>query len=290
MRSLRLCPEVVSIETATVPVGIKLDSGSLNESPGRDYMFYSGPSYCDAVRRASRGEKLFITAGSIKKCRWAPVTLGFKEPENSFERSLAPRFENINSIYAFPIGQEDEETIRPDLVIIRDRPGMIKKMFEELLDGRLEGPYVRRFDMSALAVINREKAGLRAGGVNSFNRLVCRLKGYRRLREAAEFALKSPLACYLFDKIITLFLADMSVCRNSTVIPALEGRANCSYFCSGAVFWGGNDPACLTAGIPYDLFCRLEKKFFITGPLEKDTEIMEQEGPNIERRGQNRRF
>lgn len=280
--------EVETIEFATVPVGIKLDPSGLNEYPDLGYSLYSGPAYCDAVSRASRGEKLFITAGSIYRCRWAPAVLGLKEPENSFEKGLVPSLEAMKAIYVFPLGQGDEEIITPDLVIIRDGPGMIKRIFEELADSRLAGFCAHRFDMSALAIINSEKAGLRASAVKSFNRLVYRLKNYRWFKKTAEKALDYPAASWLFDKIIALLLVDMSVCRNSTVIPALDGGANCSYFCSGAIFWGGNDPAHLTAGIPYQLFCRLDEKLSLTGKCKNNGEIVEQEKTKPERRGRDR--
>ncbi len=247
------------METGTTPVGIKLVTADSKESPGHGYSHYCGPAYCDAVGRASRGEKLLITAASINSCRWAPVVLGFKKAKNSFEKGLAPHFENMEAIYAFPLGQKNEEDFKPDLVIVRNSTGLIATMFEELAGGRLEGPYAYRFDMSALAAVEREKVVLRAGAVKFFNSLIYRLKGRRWFRKTADIALKSPAACYLFDKFIARFLADMSVCRNSTVIPVLKERANCSYFCSGAIFWGGNDPASMTAGIPYDYYCRLSR-------------------------------
>ncbi len=250
---------MVSIEAGTTPVGIKLIFAGSKESTGHGYSHYSGSAYCDAVGRASHGEKLLITAASINSCRWAPVVLGFKKAENSFEKGLAPRFENMEAIYAFPLGQKNEQDFQPDLVIIRDRPGLIAAMFEELPEGLLEGPYAHRFDMSALKAFKREKVVPRAGAVKFFNRLIYRLKGRRWVRKTADIALKSAVACYLFDKFIARFLADMSVCRNSTVIPALQERANCSYFCSGAIFWGGNDPDFMTAGIPYDYYCRLSR-------------------------------
>ncbi len=259
MKPFRFYLEVVFIETGTAPVGIKLVTAGFNASPGHGYSLYFGPSYCDAVSRASRGEKLLITAASISRCRWALVVLGFKKAENSFERGLDPRFESMEAIYAFPLGQKNEEDFQPDLVIVRDSPGLIATMFEELAGDRLEGPYAHRFDMSALTAIDREKVLSREGAVKFFNRLIYRLKGRRWFRKTADIVLKSPAACYLFDKFIARFLADMSVCRNSTVIPALKERANCSYFCSGAIFWGGNDPASMTAGIPYDYYCRLSR-------------------------------
>jgi len=49
----------------------------------------------------------------------------------------------------------------------------------------------------------------------------------------------------------TRTLADMSVCRNSTVVPLLVGRVNVSFFCTGGITWGRNDPDHLTSGWPW---------------------------------------
>jgi len=255
--------EVGKIKLEQVPVGIKLMPGTKKLSVTAGTKLYSGPAYCDAVSRASRGEKLLITGRSIKNCRWAPAVLGLKEPENKFERGLTPHLEALEAVCAFPLGCEKKD-FQPDLVIFRERPALIKELFEELGKGRLDGAYARQLDKSALAAIDRNSPGARAGAVNTFNRLLCTLKEYRWFRRSSELALKSPAACYLFDKISTLFLVDMSVCRNSTVIPALEGRGNCSYFCSGGIFWGGNDPAYMTAGLPYEMFCCLQDRLFLT--------------------------
>jgi len=60
-----------------------------------------------------------------------------------------------------------------------------------------------------------------------------------------------------YDALIAATLADMSVCRNSTAVPLLTGRANVSYFCTGGITWGGNHPGHVTSGWPYPLFRRV---------------------------------
>jgi hypothetical protein len=49
----------------------------------------------------------------------------------------------------------------------------------------------------------------------------------------------------------------MSVCRNSTVIPLLTGRVNVSFFCSGGITWGRNQPDHLTSGWPWAVYAAL---------------------------------
>jgi hypothetical protein len=57
--------------------------------------------------------------------------------------------------------------------------------------------------------------------------------------------------------VISRTLSDMSICRNSTAIPLLTGRANVSFFCSGGITWGRNSPDHLTSGWPWHLYRRL---------------------------------
>jgi uncharacterized protein (DUF169 family) len=53
------------------------------------------------------------------------------------------------------------------------------------------------------------------------------------------------------------------MCRNSTVIPHLTGKANMSFFCTGAVAWGLNKPQHITCGIPFPLIENIE--FIVDG-------------------------
>jgi hypothetical protein len=62
-----------------------------------------------------------------------------------------------------------------------------------------------------------------------------------------------------FDALISRTLADMSICRNSTVIPLLTGQANQSFFCTGGITWGRNRPEHLTSGWPWPLFQRVDQ-------------------------------
>jgi hypothetical protein len=39
--------------------------------------------------------------------------------------------------------------------------------------------------------------------------------------------------------------------QNVTVIPLLSGRVNVSYFCSGGITWGRNDPHHVATGWPW---------------------------------------
>jgi hypothetical protein len=65
---------------------------------------------------------------------------------------------------------------------------------------------------------------------------------------------RSPAVTAAFDALISRTLADMSICRNSTAIPLVTARANASFFCTGAITWGLNDPAHLTSGWPIHVY------------------------------------
>jgi uncharacterized protein (DUF169 family) len=67
------------------------------------------------------------------------------------------------------------------------------------------------------------------------------------------------------ERIIKNTMGDMSVCRNSTVIPYLENAANVSFFCTGGIAWGGNEPSHLTSGIPCELFDKIYERLEFPG-------------------------
>jgi len=260
---------VDTIELNSTPVGIKITPGVQGELEDRGVFHYRGPSFCDAISRASRGEALLITPASIEKCLWAPAILGLQEPESAFERSLSPRFNSVKAIMAAPLSFFEKANCCPEVVIIREKRQLVEKILKELEAGELALNYLSQTDKSALALIAGNRDGFRKLTITGLNRLVEKLKERRQLKRLGEYFLSKPSICYLFDKLISLFLADMSICRNSTVVPALTGKANCSYFCSGAVFWGENSPDNFTTGIPYPVFCKLKEKLNITWPAEK---------------------
>ena len=62
----------------------------------------------------------------------------------------------------------------------------------------------------------------------------------------------------IFDMLLDKYLANMSIRRNSTVIPRLTGKANVSYFCTGGIAWGLNKPNHMTCGMPFSLYEKLQ--------------------------------
>jgi len=65
-----------------------------------------------------------------------------------------------------------------------------------------------------------------------------------------RIAFRSTFVTKIFDKFITKYMANMSMCRNSSVMPFQTKKANISYFCTGGVAWGKNDSRHMTSGFP----------------------------------------
>ena len=242
------------------PVGVRLlpVDGTRGDEFG-EVPVYRGVSYCDAVRRAGEGEILRVLPGSLQVCGWAPVVLGLKEPEGRFEEGLEPRL-------AFPSGGVllaplDRFPGKPDLVLLRGAPELLREMVRALDPEELWDGHRQRIDRSALFLFatahpmpGYELAGARARFVNVTNQALAALARSSRWQALTRWLFRSRLVTISFDALISRAMADMSVCRNSTVIPLLSDRVNLSFFCTGGITWGRNRPDHLTSGWPWDLF------------------------------------
>jgi len=93
--------------------------------------------------------------------------------------------------------------------------------------------------------------------VAAVNHLLAALARHRAWQAFTRWLFRFPAVTAGYDALIAAALADMSVCRNSTAVPLLTGRANVSYFCTGGITWGGNHPGHVTSGWPYPLYRRL---------------------------------
>jgi uncharacterized protein (DUF169 family) len=234
---------------AAPPVGVRI-LRQAGEHP--DVPVYHGISYCDAVRRAGRGEVLRVLPGSIEVCGWAPVVLGLKEPQSRFERGLAPRLAfPMAGLLLAPLGRCPGE---PDVVIVRARPEVLRAMTQRLDQEGLWDGHQGRLDRSAVPSLWEGAATSRRGLVRCVNRMLATLARSGRWQAFTHHLFRSRLVTAGFDAVISRTLADMSVCRNSTAIPLLTGRANISFYCTGGITWGCNHPEHLTSGWPWPLF------------------------------------
>ena len=240
------------------PVGVKLRLGASIQEDG--ITVYEGTSYCEAIRLAARGEVVRVGPGSIRTCKWAPVVLGFKEAENDFEKGLIPRAEGASPGLLAARPDRFPPGVEPDVVILRGPLSALAPLFDLVGEQRWAGEYAAgpRVDASALALLR--KGGGRADRL--VNRLTRRILGRLRplpaWKRLTEFLFGSELVTRAFDQFIKRTMADMSICRNSTVIPHLTGKVNLSFFCTGGIAWGLNDPDHLTSGWPYPLYREIE--------------------------------
>jgi len=242
------------------PVGVRLlPKDHARRDEFGDVPVYLGVSYCDAVRRAGEGEILLVLPGSLEVCGWAPVVLGLKAPEGRFEEGLEPRL-------AFPSGglllaPLDRFPGDPDVVLVRGAPELLREMVRALEPDELWDEHGGRLDRSALSLFapapyipGQDRAGGRAAFISATNRVLATLARSSRWQALTRWLFRSRLVTVGFDALISRAMADMSVCRNSTVIPLLSDRANLSFFCTGGITWGRNCPDHLTSGWPWDLF------------------------------------
>jgi uncharacterized protein (DUF169 family) len=208
---------------------------------------YHGASWCDAVRLATYGEELVVRPGSIETCRWSPIVLGLKEPENEFESGLEPRLKDmVEGVYLAPLWRFEGT---PDVLIVRGRPQQIEDLAGRLGDGAMSEKYRGQIGRTAL--------GVGGGGMSArvmlsqvSNRALAVLRHWRRFDEATRVLFKDYRVTGLFEKVAKNAVADMSVCRNSTILPYIEDAGNISFFCTGGVTWGCNSPANMTSGFP----------------------------------------
>ncbi len=239
------------------PIGAKFLQGPA-EAWGKHLVPFEGASFCQAVSRAAEGG-LLVRAGSIGVCRWSPVVLGLKEVDGSFEARLEPRHPATWGIALAPLPVFEEAGEAPDVVILRDTAGHLKGKLAELGAERCAMQYSGLMDRSALAVMEGGSGGWKARVIGVVNPTLAWLNRVPGWKKTTELVFRSKTVSDLFDRLIRLCMADMSICRNSTVIPAITGKANLSHFCTGGVAWGDNLPEHMTCGIPWELYARLRQ-------------------------------
>lgn len=232
------------------PVGVKILAGAEEHAAAP---VYQGVSYCDALRRAGEGAVLRVLPGSIQVCRWSPVILGLKQAQGRFEESLAPRLEHpVPGLLLAPL---DRFPGQPQVVVLRAEPGTLRDMLQA--NPRLWDGHSDRLERSALPLLTKPHASPRRGLIGGVNRALAALAPLGRWQALTRRLFRNRLVTASFEALISRALADMSVCRNSTVVPLQTGCVNVSFFCTGGVTWGRNSAQHLTSGWPWREFQRL---------------------------------
>jgi len=180
------------------------------------------------------------------------VILGLKEPEGSFEEHLGPRLGRPAP--GWLLAPLDGFPGTPEVVIVRQPLAHLRRMADHLGSEQMWAGHGGRLDLSALDLLRGGGPRPRQHLVNLVNHGLAGMARLRPWQQLTHWLFRSRAVTAGFDAVISQALADMSVCRNSTVIPLLTGRVNISYFCTGGITWGHNRPDSLTSGWPWDCY------------------------------------
>jgi hypothetical protein len=240
------------------PVGVKFYPMGGSEPAG--IPVYEGMSYCDAVRRVTDGEELLVRLESINACKWSPIVLGLKIPESGFEKRQEPRLENMGAVYLAQLPGFEATGLEPDVIILRDEPGTLRYLSLMVGQNSCVREYAGELDRSALLYLWDNRSDWKVKLTLGVNRLLALLQKQEWFRKFIAVVFRSEAISDIFDRIISRTMADMSMCRNSTVIPYKMSRVNISFFCSGGIAWGMNKYKHVTSGWPYPIFNELREK------------------------------
>ncbi|MFN2167090.1 MAG: hypothetical protein ACK2U9_12615 [Anaerolineae bacterium] len=249
------------------PVGVRLLA---SDQEAASVPAYEGVSYCDAVRRAGEGECLRILPDSLEVCGWSQVVLGLKEPGDPFEEGLEPRLDfPVSGLLLAPV---DGFPGTPDVVLVRAKAELLGEMARAAGQDPWWTGHGGRLDRSAIPALTRGPwhqqqgaeelprfVGVRLWFLGGVNQILGGLARSERWQAFTRWLFQSRWVTARFDALISRTLADMSICRNSTVIPLLTGQANLSFFCTGGITWGRNRPEYLTSGWPWPIFQRVDQ-------------------------------
>jgi|YNPNPStandDraft_1061719.scaffolds.fasta_scaffold06926_3 hypothetical protein len=213
---------------------------------------YRGVSYCEAVTLARR-RPLVVRRSSIEVCKWSPAVLGLKPAENDFEKGLSPRLQPTTASLVLAPLTAIPEGLRPQVVILQGPSETLRSFLRKLGRESWAVEWASHIDKSALGL---ELGGLpsrKLGMISRVNRLLAALMPHPLWQRFTRTAFRSRALSRALEAAIKPFMASMSVCRNSTVIPLLGSAANLSFFCAGGITWGGNPSGHMTCGVPADL-------------------------------------
>ena len=242
--------DVTRLEPPPVGASLLRSAQEHNEVP-----VFAGVSYCHAVRQAGEGQALRVLPGSIDVCQWSPVVLGLRPPKGAFEEHLAPRLEH--PVPGLLLARLDRFPGEPDVVLLRTTRQVLDSLIRIVGRDRLWQGHGGRLAWSVAPLFSGGRFTFHYRAVQQTNAVLAFLARSRRWQAITHRLFRSRLATAAYDAIISRTVADMSMCRNSTVIPLQSGHVNVSFFCSGGITWGLNHPDHLTSGWPWAVFQRL---------------------------------
>jgi hypothetical protein len=176
-------------------------------------------------------------------------------------------------IYVAPISLFKKD-ITPDTVLIRTDPDNYREIIDYLGWDSFIDPEGKGLDMTGLATFQKSPpTGFSKWAVKNINRMLDLLNNCTLWEIFTRIAFRSTFVTKIFDKFITRYMANMSMCRNSSVIPFQTKKANISYFCTGGVAWGKNNSRHMTSGYPYDTYLRLDNILDYPGKIKNDPRL-----------------
>jgi hypothetical protein len=221
------------------PIGVRIlrSAAESGEVPT-----FAGVSYCQAVCQAGEGQAL-------------RVVLGFKPPEDHFEQGLAPKLDQgTPGLLLAPLDRFPGE---PEVVLLRTTRQVLDALIRIAGRDQLWSGHGGRLSWSVVPLFSGGRFTFRYRAVQHTNEALAFLARSRRWQAVTHWLFRSRLVTAGYDAIISRALADMSICRNSTVIPWQTGQVNISFFCSGGITWGLNHPDHMTSGWPWAVFQKL---------------------------------
>jgi uncharacterized protein (DUF169 family) len=231
------------------PVGVALLRSAQDHI---DVPAFAGVSYCQAVSQAGDGHVLRVVPESIEVCRWAPIVLGLKPPEDSFDQHLVPRLDHPTpGLLLAPLAQFPGE---PDVVLLRTTQQELDPLIRAVGRDQLWQGHHGRLEWSVAPLFTGGRFTFHYRIVLQTNAALAFLARSRHWQAVTHWLFRSRLVTTAYDALISRTMADMSICRNSTVIPWQTGQMNVSFFCSGGITWGPNNPDHMTSGWPWAVF------------------------------------
>ncbi|MHA1732931.1 MAG: hypothetical protein ACTSU5_13375 [Promethearchaeota archaeon] len=188
------------------------------------------------------------------------MVLGLEPPGDYFGVTLRPRMGfPVEGVLLAPLDAFGDE--HPDVVIVRTTLANFGRIFGALGPSKFQEEYAGDFEASALRFFRGEVGATQAWAIRVLNRGLNWLNAFPAWFKLTRFLFRSTSLSFLLDKLLKrLGLADMSICRNSTVIPFLTGKANISAFCVGGIAWGKNRPEHFTSGFPWDIYAGISRE------------------------------
>ncbi len=258
----------MNVKLDILPVGVKfLNEEGLKSCLKSGFKSEKIISFCDGVRKLKEDNikgGLLITPNSISICKWCQIVLGLKKPKSYFEKTINIKLEfPIYGIFIFNINEpkrslpDFNKTKNPDTVLIRTTPEKIKSIIEIIGWNNFTDEYFDKLDSSALSLFKDQASLFKVTVTKLVNNMLTKLNTNRIWKKLINVMFKSEVLTLIWDIFIKKFMADMSMCRNSTVIPFLKNKGNISFFCTGGIAWGNNSQQNMPMGLPFDLYMKL---------------------------------